>query len=453
MLGRIGRPYRWVTGWGLWQAPSHVRTYVLAVYAVAGAVVAATAFLMPITRADLLRFAVLAVCAVLYIEVTRRIERQREYWRGAVSPYLDTKSVWSFAAVLVLPPVLASAMVVLTYAVAWWRIWPRERPVPLYRWAFSGATVLCGTQAAVAVLALGMQRYPGVPDPTTLAGLPDLGVVAAAAVLRWAINAGLVMAAILISNPQANVTDLFKNFSEHLLEAGSMGLGLVAATLVLHNPVVLAGVVIALVAMHRGLLVHQYQRAARTDTKTGLATAGWWHELAEQALARAQDRDGTVGVLILDLDHFKDINDGHDEHGGHLVGDRVLAAVGDALREETREQDVCGRWGGDELVVLIPDVGSRRNLLNVAERIRRRIRSVVVEVAGTEQDGQDVVEVKDLTASIGGSMFPAAGVETVDDLLSMADVALYEAKRGGRNQTRLSPAPIPEQIAGADTVG
>jgi diguanylate cyclase (GGDEF)-like protein len=435
-------------GCGLWQTPSHVRTYVLAVYAVAGAVVAATAFLMPITRADLLRFAVLAVCAVLYIEVTRRIERQREYWRGAVSPYLDTKSVWSYAAVLVLPPALASAMVVLTYAVAWWRIWPRERPVPLYRWTFSGATVLCGTQAAVAVLALGMRTYPGVPDPTVLAGLPDLGVVAAAAVLRWAINAGLVMAAILISNPQANVTDLFRNFAEHLLEAGSMGLGLVAATLALHNPVVLAGVVIALVAMHRGLLVHQYQRAARTDAKTGLATAGWWHELAEQSLARARDRDGSVGVLIVDLDHFKDINDGH---GGHLVGDRVLAEVAEALGGETREQDVCGRWGGDELVVLIPDVGSRRNLLNVAERIRRRIRSVIVEVASAELHGQDVVEVKDLTASIGGAMFPAAGIETIDDMLARADVALYEAKHAGRDQTRLSPAAIPERVAGADT--
>lgn len=446
MLGRIGRPYRWVTGWSLWQVPSHVRTYVLAVYGVAVAAAASTAFLMPVAGTDLVRFGVLALCAVVYIEFTRRIERQREYWRGATAPYLDTKSVWSFAAVLVLPPSLASAMVVLTYVVAWWRIWPHERPVPLYRWMFSGATVVCGTQAAVAVLALGMHHYPGVPDATIPAGLTDLAVVAAAAGLRWLVNASMVMAAILISNAKANVTDLFKNFSEHLSEAGTMGLGLVAATLVVGHPVVLAGVVVALVAMHRSLLLHQFQRKARTDTKTGLATAGWWHELAVQALARAQDRGGTLGMLMLDLDHFKNIN---DKRGGHLVGDQVLAAVGDALRAETREQDICGRFGGDELAILVPDVGEPRNLLAVAERIRRRVHSLVVEIP--VDDGQDAIEVADLTVSIGAALFPAAGVEDVDDLLRRADAALYEAKHGGRDRTCLSPPTdmIPTQSAGS----
>ncbi|MGW4528884.1 diguanylate cyclase [Amycolatopsis sp. NPDC004378] len=418
----------------------------LSVYVIALAVAASTAFLLPVTGTDLVRFGVLAMCAVVYIEFTRRIERQREYWRGAVAPYLDTKSVWSFAAVLVLPPALASAMVVLTYAVAWWRIWPHERPVPLYRWAFSGATVVCGTQAAVAVLALGMHQYPGVPDASVPAGLLDLVVVAAAAALRWLVNASMVMAAILLSNAKANITDLFKNFSEHVSEAGTMGLGLVAATLVVGHPVVLAGVVVALVAMHRSLLLHQFQRRARTDTKTGLATAGWWHELAEQALARAQDRDGTLGVLMLDLDHFKTIN---DKHGGHLVGDQVLAAVGDALREETREQDICGRFGGDELAILIPDVGTSRNLLAVAERIRRRINSVVVAIH--PDDGQDPLEVTDLTVSIGATIFPAPDVEDFDDLLRRADAALYEAKHGGRDRTCFSPPldAIPTQVAGS----
>ncbi|WP_410570549.1 GGDEF domain-containing protein [Amycolatopsis sp. cmx-4-61] len=446
MQGQVGRPYRWVTGWGLWQAPSQVRSYVLVVYAFAAAVAVATAFLLPVTRTDLTRFGVLALCAVVYIEVTRRIERQREYWRGSASPYLDTKSVWSFAAVLVLPPVLASAMVILTYVVAWWRIWPHERPVPLYRWVFSGATVLCGTQAAVAVLALGMHHYPGVPQTALPAGLVDLTVIALAGVMRWLVNAGLVFAAILISNTKATVADLLRNFSEHLSEAGTMGLGLVAATLVVGHPVVLAGVVVALVAMHRSLLLHQFQHKARTDTKTGLATAGWWHELAEQALARAQDRNGTLGMLMLDLDHFKNIN---DKRGGHLVGDQVLAAVGDALRAETREQDICGRFGGDELAILIPDVGTPPNLLAVAERIRRRVHSLVVEVPGGDAD-RESFEVAGLTVSIGAALFPVPGVEDLDDLLRLADAALYEAKRGGRDRTCLSAAPdlIPTQSAG-----
>jgi diguanylate cyclase (GGDEF)-like protein len=257
------------------------------------------------------------------------------------------------------------------------------------------------------------------------------------------------MAAILISNPQADYSGLFKNFGEHLLEAGTMGLGMVAATVVLGHPVVLAGVVVALVAMHRALLVNQYQRKARTDTKTGLATASWWHELAEQALARACDRAASLGVLMLDLDHFRSVNEIH----GHLGADRVLAAVGDALREETREQDICGRFGGDELAVLIPDVGTERNLRTVAERIRRRIRSVIVELPGTGNDDPDVIEVKDLTISIGGAVFPAADVDEIDDLLRIADERLFAAKRAGRDRTCLSPVPpvsIPEQVNGPD---
>jgi diguanylate cyclase (GGDEF)-like protein len=196
----------------------------------------------------------------------------------------------------------------------------------------------------------------------------------------------------------------------------------------------------------------RFQRKARTDPKTGLATADWRHDLAKQALARAQDRNGTLGMLMVDLDHFKDTNDKHDKHGGHLVSDQVLTAVGNALRDETREQDVCGRFGGDELVILIPDVGSPRNLHSVAERIRRRIRAVLVEVPGTGTvDGQDVVEVTNLTVSIGGVVFPDAHVETVDDLLRIANVAVYEAKRGGRDRTCLSPSldPIPTQPVGS----
>ncbi|MET9260462.1 GGDEF domain-containing protein [Amycolatopsis sp. NPDC004079] len=437
MQGRIGKPFRRVAGWSLWHIPSKtLRGYVLVVYGAAAAVTAATAFLMPVTAVDLTRFGALACCAVVCIELTRRVERQREYLRAATAPYQDTKSVWSFAAVLVLPPSLASAMVVLTYAAAWWRVWPRrQRPVPPYRWAFSGSTVLCGTQAAVAVLALGMHRYPGVPEPSIPSGLADLGVVAAAALLRWLVNAALVMAAILLANPEAGIADLVRSFSEHLAEAGAMGLGLVAATLVVDNPVVLAGVVLALVVMHRVLLLRQYQSQARTDPKTGLATAGRWQELAEQSLARAQDRGSTLGMLMVDLDHFKDIN---DQRGGHLAGDRVLAAVGEALRAETREQDVCGRYGGDELAVLIPDVGTPENLLAIAERIRRRVRALRVEIPAA--DDLDAVEITDLTVSIGAAMSPAAGV---DDLVRRADAALYRAKSDGRDRTCLSPDPGP----------
>ncbi|WP_203454059.1 sensor domain-containing diguanylate cyclase [Jiangella aurantiaca] len=420
--------------------PKPLLTLIVLVITVAVGVSTATAFMMPIRGVDLLRFAILAACAWAAIELTRHIERKREFTRSSVTAYIDTKAVWSFAAVIVLPPVFASIMVVLTYGLAWLRVQPHNRTGLLYRWVFSCATVLCGTHAAVAVLALGMSGYPGAPGDASLAGLADLGVVTLAAVLRWGINTALVMVAIALANPTVHVRDLFSNFSEQLLEAGAMGLGLVAAAVVVGNPFVLPGIVIAMVALHRGLLVHQYQRASRFDAKTGLASAGWWHEFAEQTLAHARDHQLTMGLLIIDIDHFKRFNDTY----GHTHGDRVLRAVAQEIIAEVRDQDACGRWGGEEFAVVLPDVGDSRNLRNVAERIRRRVQSVVVEPA--DHDGSATSSV---TVSLGGAIYPSAGISGLDELLLSADTALYAAKNAGRNTVRLggveAPAAEPER--------
>lgn len=428
-----GRPRRWVTGWALWRNRPPVLTYVLVIDALAIIGCFATGFLRPVHSTDLVRFAVLVGCAAIYIELTRHVERNREYLRGTAVAYIDTKSVWSFAAVLVLPPALASAMVVVTYTIAWARIWPRQRPVPAYRWLFSCATVLLATQAAVAVLTVGVHHFPAVPNPASWSGLADLAVIVAAGALRWLINAGLVMAAIAISTPPARATDLFDNFSDQILEAGAMALGLVSAVLLLTNPVVLAAVVLAIVAVHRGVLIRQYRTAATMDSKTGLASATWWHTLADKGLQRAKANGTALGVLILDLDWFKRVNDTY----GHLVGDQVLHEVGTALAEESRARDTCGRWGGEEFVFLACDVGTSENLTGIAERLRRRILSLTVEVA----DGRTI---SDLTVSIGGATYqPGApdAVSSLDELLLAADTELYRAKNAGRNQTSIAATP------------
>jgi diguanylate cyclase (GGDEF)-like protein len=435
----IGRPYRWVRSWALWQAPPRVQRYVLAVGVVAAAVVVAAGFWMPVTATAGVRFAVLAGCAAAYIELTRTIERTREFRRGESSPYLDTKSVWSFASVLVLPPVLAMAMVAWTYAIAWWRIWPRQRPVALYRWTFSCATVLLGTGAAAVVIAVGLPHYPGVPSTTVLGGLLGLLVVAAAGAIRWLINAALVLAAILISTRHARAADVFDGFSEHLLEAGAMALGLVAATLVLVSPVMLAAIIVAMVALHRGVLVRQYQHAARHDPKTGLASAGWWHEQTEQMLVRARSRGEALGLLLFDLDHFKKINDTY----GHLAGDTVLREVASALAGETRSSDLVGRWGGEEFVVAVTGVTTERALESIADRFRRRISSLAVDIGC----GDDPQTVTDLTISVGGTIYyPDSAISAVDEILLIADTQLYRAKSAGRDRTSIaSPEPSARQ--------
>ncbi len=400
-----------------------------------------TAFLVPFDVGDLGRLAVLVGCALVNIVLIQHIERKREYSRNSKVAYVDTRAAWTFAALIVLPLPLATAMVLIS-SIAWGRVYPIAGRGLLHRWIFTNSTVLLGSFAAAFVLANGMSSYPGAPASTPLAGLADFGVIAAAALLRWAVNAGMVMAAIALSDPSVRVRELFSSFSDQSLEAGAYALGVAIAVIVLANPFVLPAVVVGVVALHRSSLVDQYRKAARQDTKTGLASAGWWHEFAEQTMARTRDREAKMGVLMVDLDHFKSINDTY----GHPFGDDVLRAVAAELRAEIRDDDACGRWGGEEFTVVLRDVGSEANLRRVAERIRLRIESIAL----TPEGGVPSDEPIHVTASIGAAVYPAQGITTLDDLLLAADSALYEAKNSGRNTVRVSPisrAPVDPERA------
>lgn len=437
MFALVGRPWRWARGWPLWALPRHVLTYVLAVDLLAAGAIAALARVLPITRGEGIEFAILAVCGLAHIELSRSIERARKVASG-VGPFVDSLTLWDFAGIIVLPPLLASALIVLTHTTAWLRVWRGRRP--LYRWVFSDATVLLATQAAALVLLAGPGPHPGVPG----GGLVGLAVVLAAAALRWFVNYALVVGAILASSPGMRAGQVLGEFGEQLLEAGALGLGLAAAGLLRTYPLLLIGVVIGLIALHRGVLLAQFRKSSRTDDKTGLHLASWWHQIAEDALERARAAGHRLAVLVLDLDHFKRINDTR----GHLAGDDVLHAVATAVVGEVRRDDTAGRWGGEEFVVLLPGVDSAE-LAMIAERIRRRIGSLVVTIP----DDHGAGTVADLTISIGGALYPSPGLTTLDDLLLAADSALYTAKQAGRNRVHLinqvgqpatsEPPPLP----------
>ncbi len=413
------RPLTWVTGWPLWSTPRHVVCYVLLIDAIA--VVTALLVRRPITHLELTRFAVLVVAAIAYIEFTRGVERVREV-NAKAGPYMDTESVWCFAAVVILPPSLACGLVLVIFGWSWFRVWRGRRP--LYRWIFSGATVIIATEIAAAVLAAGPGPHPGMP--TTMVGL---GVAAAAAAVRWLVNYALVIGAILMSSPNIRGAQVLANIDERVMEVGAFGLGLVAAGVLVFNPLLLLGIVAGLVAMHRSLLLNQYRKAARTDSTTDLNAVGWWRQIAEQALERATAGGGTLGILILDLDHFKQVNDTY----GHVAGDQVLRCVGQALSAEIRTQDSPGRWGGEEFVVAMSGV-SLTQLATIAERIRTRIHELAVPVDSTRGPST----VRGLTVSIGGASYPGVGATTLTELVLAADAALYQAKDNGRNQVCLS---------------
>jgi diguanylate cyclase (GGDEF)-like protein len=182
---------------------------------------------------------------------------------------------------------------------------------------------------------------------------------------------------------------------------------------------------VTVLTLHRDLLLPQFQRAAGTDVKTGLATPAYWASAVPAELARAETLRSSVGLLMLDLDKFKEINDTY----GHPAGDQALRAVGESVRAEVRQGDLVARVGGDELAVLLPGA-TEGEVLEVAERIRDRLSTLSVSV---DTAMATTAVITGVPASFGAAVYPDVA-DTMDQLVLAADNALLSAKRDGRNR-------------------
>jgi diguanylate cyclase (GGDEF)-like protein/putative nucleotidyltransferase with HDIG domain len=174
----------------------------------------------------------------------------------------------------------------------------------------------------------------------------------------------------------------------------------------------------ALEAAHR-----EADHRARTDDLTGVCNRRHLSETLVAELDRARAGHRAPAVLLLDIDHFKRINDAY----GHAAGDAVLVAVARRIASSVRTSDITARWGGEEFCVLLRGVDDDDALRDVAEGVRLRIESEPVQV-----EGLDLA----VTASVGGAR-ATPDLLDADDLVDAADRALYAAKRRGRNQVRL----------------
>jgi diguanylate cyclase (GGDEF)-like protein len=188
-------------------------------------------------------------------------------------------------------------------------------------------------------------------------------------------------------------------------------------------------------AAEAGTLQLELERLADTDSLTGLANRRHFMTLAERELGRAVRYGGPLAVLMMDIDHFKKVNDSH----GHRSGDVVLRRLAEVCRLNLRELDVLGRIGGEEFAIVLPHTTGEGGV-EVAERLRAALESTAVVL-------QSGVELH-FTVSIGVSMLVGAEA-TVDTLLNQADQALYEAKRSGRNRV-LTAWKEPDQPSRAE---
>ncbi len=172
--------------------------------------------------------------------------------------------------------------------------------------------------------------------------------------------------------------------------------------------------------LRRVSLYHQVQEMAIQDGLTGLFVRRYFLERLEEEVARAHRRQTSLAFLMVDLDHFKRINDTY----GHLVGDRVLREVSHLIRRSVREMDLVGRYGGEEFGVALPEA-DRALGIQIADRIREAVQAAPIAAYDEKMR---------LTVSIGVALCPK-DAKTAEELIESSDRAMYEAKGMGRNRT------------------
>jgi diguanylate cyclase (GGDEF)-like protein len=193
----------------------------------------------------------------------------------------------------------------------------------------------------------------------------------------------------------------------------------------------------AALALHRErarMEAESFAHAAAIDPVSGLFNRRYFHVRIEEELQRARRQDTPVALLMVDIDDFKAINDTF----GHLVGDLVIGKIAEILRRSVRVFDVCTRFGGEEFAIVMPGSG-HEDAMRVAERIRQRIEGFRSTDLGALHT----------TASIGIAV--SSREMSVRDLIAHADQGLYLAKRGGKNQVRMTTAPAPNKSPSGDS--
>jgi two-component system cell cycle response regulator len=165
---------------------------------------------------------------------------------------------------------------------------------------------------------------------------------------------------------------------------------------------------------------HRLEALAQTDPLTGLVNRRALTIRLVSEMERVRRYNAPLAMLLLDLDHFKLVNDTY----GHLAGDDVLIGVAALLQRAVRAVDLVARYGGEEFLIVLPETG-KQGAISFAERIRDRI--------ATHRFKMTSSQTVRITASIGVATYPSPGLESVEDFFRAADHALYRAKGGGRN--------------------
>ena len=416
------RPLRYavVRDWAWWQLPSLLRAYVGAVPFTAFVMIVFAASQTTWTAPDLLKFLLLLVCGMVSVAATPRVA----YLKAGVTR--DFLTAWVLPVAILLPPVYAMLTPIPLQVLTQWRV---HKGV-VYRRVFTAGAISL-TYGAASLL---FRQFPDSFAGSSIgSGTHAITWVLAVAVCELIGGFGhkfLIMAAIKLSDPSVGLAELALNREALQADFAEFDLSVLVTVVIAVNPVLAIAAVPTVLLARRFIMHAQLLAASRIDTKTGLLNASTWEREAEVEIARAVRMHLPLAVALVDIDHFKVVNDTY----GHLVGDKALRAVTDGLQSQLRGYDLAGRFGGEEFAVLLAQA-REQDALNVAERLRAHIAALSIPVDDQDESAGRV----QLTISVGVASLDGESRE-LTDLLAAADAALYHAKETGRNKTHVISA-------------
>jgi len=416
------RPFRYavVRDWAWWQLPPLLRGYVGAVPLTAFVMIVFAATQTTWTVPDLLEYLLLLACGMVSVAATPRVA----YLKPGVTR--DFLTAWVLPVAIVLPPVYAMLTPIPLQVLTQWRV---HKGV-VYRRVFTAGAISL-TYGAASVL---FRQFPdSFAGGSIGSGTHAITWVLAVAICELVGGFGhkfLIMAAIKLSDPSVKLAELALNREALQADFAEFDLSVLITVVVAVTPVLAIAAVPTVLLARRFIMHAELLAASRIDTKTGLLNASTWEREAEIEIIRAVRTHIPLAVALVDIDHFKAVNDTY----GHLVGDKALRAVTDALQTQLRGYDLAGRFGGEEFAVLLAQA-REPDALNVAERLRAHIAGLSIPVDDEDESAGRV----QLTISVGVASLDGEN-RTLTDLLAAADAALYHAKETGRNKTHVISA-------------
>ena len=414
---RVHGTWAAVRAWPLWELPHWLVAYIATVVVVdiVGISLAATVGLG--SPRDFGLFVALLAGNAATAELTRRSGENA----GVIK---DVHGVWELPVAILLPPLYAMITPILRLALVQFRV----RPAPVHRRVFTAAVI----GLSYGVTSLVFHTLTGMPEGfATVIGTNRSGwilAVAVAGLLQWGINTSLVMPAIKGSDPLVSLRDMIMRRETVQNDAIELCVAVLVTCGIALSWLSILFALPFVTLLQRSFRHAQLVNASRIDSKTGLLNAGTWEREAASEVARAVRTRTPLAVALIDIDHFKAVNDSF----GHLAGDKALREVAHTLTIFLREYDLVGRFGGEEFALLLPQAGAM-DAYRIAERIRAHIGAMPIDVYDDPNAEPVRISISVGVAALGARRDGGAGAR-LTDLLATADGALYQAKQSGRDQ-------------------